>query len=241
MSTVALIPARGGSKRIPRKNVKLFAGLPMIAHSLRAAREAGVFDRIVVSTDDSEIAVVAREHGGEVPFVRPAELADDFAGTDVVIGHALGWLAAQGQPATRFCCIYATAPFLRAADLRRGLEVLEATQAATAFSVTTYPYTIFRSLKVNAAGRVEMFWPENFPKRSQDLPEAWHDAAQFYWGNTARYLVERRLFSSNSVPVEIPRLRVQDIDTPEDWEIAELMFQALATRADQASSATISA
>ncbi|MBI2517587.1 MAG: pseudaminic acid cytidylyltransferase [Opitutae bacterium] len=230
MSTVALIPARGGSKRIPRKNVRLFAGQPMIAHSLRAAGAAGVFDRILVSTDDPEIAAVAREHGAEVPFVRPAELANDFAGTDAVIGHALEWLAVQGQPAARFCCIYATAPFLRPADLRRGLAVLEETQAATAFSVTTYPYTIFRSLKFNATGRVEMFWPENFTKRSQDLPAAWHDAAQFYWGDTAKYLAERRLFSSNSVPVEIPRARVQDIDTPEDWEVAELMFQALEAR-----------
>jgi len=230
MSTVCLIPARGGSKRIPRKNVKLFAGRPMIAHSLRAARAAGVFDRVLVSTDDAEIAAVARAHGAEVPFLRPAALADDFAGTDAVILHALDWLAAQGRPATRFCCVYATAPFLRAEDLRRGLEVLATTGAATAFSVTTYAYPIFRSLRVNAAGRVELFWPENFAKRSQDLPEAWHDAGQFYWGDTAKYLVERRLFSRNSAPVELPRQRVQDIDTPEDWAVAELMFQALAAR-----------
>lgn len=230
MSTLCLIPARGGSKRIPRKNVKLFAGLPMIAHPLRAARAAGVFDRILVSTDDAEIAAVARAHGAEVPFLRPAALADDFAGTDAVILHALDWLAARGEPAARFCCVYATAPFLRAADLRRGLEVLTASGAATAFAVTTYPYPIFRSLRVNAAGRVEMFWPENFARRSQDLPEAWHDAGQFYWGDTAKYLVERRLFSGDSVPVALPRQRVQDIDTPEDWAVAERMFQALATR-----------
>lgn len=228
MSTVALIPARGGSKRIPRKNVKLFAGRPMIAHSLRAAQAAGVFDRIIVSTDDAEIASVAREQGAEVPFLRPAELADDLAGTDAVLVHALDWLAARGTPADRFCCIYATAPFLQAEDLRRGLAELEAHRAATAFAVTSYPYTIFRSLRLDPAGRLEMFWPENFAKRSQDLPEAWHDAGQFYWGHTARYLVERRLFSTNSVPVFIPRQRVQDIDTPEDWAVAELMFQALA-------------
>lgn len=233
MSTVCIIPARGGSKRIPRKNVKRFAGLPMIAHSLGAARAAGVFDRIIVSTDDAEIAAIAGEHGAEVPFLRPAELADDVAGTDAVLGHALGWLAAEGRPARRFCCLYATAPFLRPEDLRRGLEVLTASGAATAFSVTTYPATIFRALKVNAAGRVEMFWPENFARRSQDLPEAWHDAGQFYWGDTARYLVERRLFSSDSVPVPLPRQRVQDIDTPEDWAVAELMFRALGHLAHQ--------
>lgn len=224
---VAIIPARGGSKRIPRKNVKLFAGAPMIAYSLRAAKQANLFDRIIVSTDDAEIAEIARQHGGETPFVRPAELANDFAGTDAVILHALEWCATHGEPVGEFCCIYATAPFLRADDLRRGLELLRAGHATTAFSVTTYPYTIFRSLKVNEAGRVEMLWPENFPKRSQDLPEAYHDAGQFYWGNTAKYLVERRLFSSDSVPVIIPRSLVQDIDTPEDWERAELMFHAL--------------
>lgn len=226
---VAIIPARGGSKRIPRKNVKLFSGIPMIAHSVRAARAAGVFDRIIVSTDDAEIAVIARQYGAETPFVRPPELADDFAGTDAVILHALEWFAARGEPVQEFCCIYATAPFVQASDLRRGLDLLRERQAATAFSVTTYAYTIFRSLKINGDGRVEMFWPENFSKRSQDFPEACHDAGQFYWGDTAKYLVERRLFSSNSVPVLIPRSRVQDIDTLEDWERAELMFSVLRT------------
>jgi len=226
MSTICIIPARGGSKRIPRKNVRLFAGLPMIAHSLRAAREAGVFDRIIVSTDDAEIAAVAREYGGEVPFTRPAELANDFAGTDAVIEHALEWFASQGKPVEEFCCIYATAPFLCAEDIRRGRELLRERQAATAFSVTSFPYTIFRALKIHEDGRTEMFWPENFSTRSQDLPEAYHDAGQFYWGNTVRYLVECRLFSTNSVPVIIPRHRVQDIDTSEDWVTAERMFQA---------------
>jgi N-acylneuraminate cytidylyltransferase len=224
---VAIIPARGGSKRIPRKNVKLFAGLPMIAHSIRAARESGVFDRIIVSTDDEEIAAVAIQHGAEVPFLRPAALANDFAGTDAVIVHALEWFAQQGMPVREFCCLYATAPFVQPDDLRRGLALLREREAATAFSVTTYAYPIFRSLQVNASGRVEMLWPENFPKRSQDFPETYHDAGQFYWGDTAKYLVERRLFSSNSVPVVLPRSRVQDIDTPEDWARAELMFQAL--------------
>lgn len=225
--TVAIIPARGGSKRIPRKNVKLFAGLPMIAHTIRAAREAAVFDRIVVSTEDEEIAAIARGHGAEVPFVRPAELANDQAGTDPVIQHALDWFAAQGTPAAEFCCLYATAPFVLPADILRGRSLLRQHRAATAFTVTSFPSTIFRSLKVNASGRVEMLWPENFSKRSQDLQEAWHDAGQFYWGDTARYLIEGRLHSSNSVPVFLPRKRVQDIDTPEDWEVAEQLFRAL--------------
>jgi N-acylneuraminate cytidylyltransferase len=224
---LAIIPARGGSKRIPRKNIKVFAGIPMLAHSVRAARTSALFDRVIVSTDDVEIAAVAREHGAEIPFMRPSSLADDFAGTDAVILHALEWFAEQGEPVQEFCCIYATAPFVEASDLRRGLNLLRERQAATAFSVTSYAYTIFRSLKINEGGRVEMYWPDNFPKRSQDLPEAYHDAGQFYWGNTGRYLQERRLFSSNSVPVVINRSRVQDIDTPEDWDRAEAMYRLL--------------
>lgn len=199
----------------------------MIAHSIRAAREAGVFSRIVVSTDCPEIAAIAREHGAEVPFMRPAELSNDMAGTDAVIGHALDYFTAAGEPFPYFCCLYATAPFVRAEFLRRGLETLQDKHAATAFAVTTFPYTIFRSLKLTTEGRVEMFWPENFSKRSQDLPEAYHDAGQFYWADTEKYLVERRLFSSNSVPVFIPRNLVQDIDTAEDWVVAEQMFNAL--------------
>lgn len=228
---LAIIPARGGSKRIPRKNIKLFAGIPMLAHSVRAARTSALFDRVIVSTDDAEIAAVAREHGAEIPFMRPSSLADDFAGTDAVILHALEWFAEQGEPVQEFCCIYATAPFVEASDLRRGLSLLRERQAATAFSVTTYAYTIFRSLKINSEGRVEMLWPENLTKRSQEFPEALHDAGQFYWGDTARYLDERRLFSKDAVPVMIPRSRVQDIDTPEDWARAELMFKAMKTRA----------
>ncbi len=227
MSALCVIPARGGSKRIPRKNVRPFAGRPMIAWSIETARASGLFDRVVVSTDDTEIAAVARESGAEVPFLRPAELANDIAGTDAVIGHALEWFAAQGETVEEFCCIYATAPFLCAEDLRRGLELLREREAATVFSVTSFPSTIFRALEIAGDGRLRMFWPENFTRRSQDLPAAYHDAAQFYWGHTRRYLLERRLFSTNSVPVVLPRHRVQDIDTPEDWALAENLFAAL--------------
>ncbi len=230
MSTICLIPARGGSKRIPRKNVKLFAGKPMMAHSILAARASGVFDRIIVTTDDPEIMEVARTWGAETPFVRPPELANDHAGTDEVVIHGLNWLAEHGWTVDNACCLYATAPFVRADDLRRGLKLLRESQATTAFSVTSFPYTIFRSLKVNEAGRLEMFWPENRLKRSQDLPEAWHDAGQFYWMDVPKYLRERRLFSADSVPVPLPRYLVQDIDTPEDWETAEHMFQTLSHR-----------
>jgi N-acylneuraminate cytidylyltransferase len=227
MKTVAIIPARGGSKRIPRKNIKPFAGLPMIAHSIKAALQADVFDRVIVSTDSDEIMEVAKQYGAEAPFRRPAELADDFTATDAVIKHALDWLAANDCPVNYFCCIYPTAPFLRAEYIRKGFELLQSQQASTAFSVTSFPYTIFRGLKINERGRVEMFWPENFTKRSQDLPEAFHDAGQFYWGDAEKYLSEKQLFTSDSVPVVLPRQLVQDIDTPEDWEVAEIMFKTL--------------
>lgn len=224
---VAIIPARGGSKRIPRKNIKPFAGKPMIAHSILAARESGLFQRILVSTDDEEIAQVSKEYGAEVPFMRPAELANDFAGTDAVLLHALQWLGEHGELPDAFCCIYATAPFVRSEYLRQGLEALQREQATTAFSVTTFAYSIFRALQTNDGGRIEMIWPENRNRRSQDLGEAFHDAGQFYWADTRKYLGEGRLFSADAVPVFIPRSLVQDIDTHEDWETAERMYRAI--------------
>ncbi|HOW96247.1 MAG TPA: pseudaminic acid cytidylyltransferase [Kiritimatiellia bacterium] len=227
MKAVALIPARGGSKRIPGKNIKPFCGRPMIAYSIAAARDSRLFERILVSTDDEAIERVARDEGAEVPFRRPAELANDHAGTDDVLVHALDWLAGQGGAPRYVCCLYATAPFVTGADLQRGLDALQKAGAITAVSVTTFAYPILRALKVSATGRLEMFWPENRTRRSQDLPEAWHDAGQFYWLDVPRYRAEPRLFSSDSVPVPLPRHRVQDIDTPEDWARAEAMFQAL--------------
>ena len=224
MNTIAIIPARGGSKRIPGKNIKKFGGLPMLAHSIRAAHQVGLFDRILVSTDSEEIMGIARDHGAEAPFQRPPQIASDTASTEDVLVHVLQWLSAQGAPADFFCCIYATAPFVRLEDIRRGYERLRAENATTAFPVTTYAYPIFRSLRINARGRVEMFWPENMDKRSQELPEAYHDAGQFYWGDTQKFLQEPLLFSSNSVPILIPRRLVQDIDTTEDWAVAEKML-----------------
>lgn len=225
---VAVIPARGGSKRIPRKNVKPFGGKPMIAWSIAAARESGCFDRIVVSTDDSEIAQAARSHGAEAPFIRPAELSDDHTGTIPVIAHAVQWLTEQENAAlSKVCCIYATAPFLRAADLRRGLAVLRDTGADYAFSVTRYASPIQRAIRITPDRHMEMFQPDHFSTRSQDLEEAWHDAGQFYWGRAEAWLAQTPLFGPASAPVILPRHRVQDIDTPEDWQRAELMLECL--------------
>lgn len=223
---LAVIPARGGSKRIPRKNIKPFGGKPMIAWSIEAARQSGCFDRVVVSTDDEEIAAVARELGAAVPFMRPAALADDHAGTLAVMRHAVDACGVD-RATGRVCCIYATAPFLLAEDLRRGLEILEQTGADYAFSVTSFAFPIQRALRLTPRGRVEMFDPAQFATRSQDLEEAWHDAGQFYWGSAAAWLDEAPLFGHGAAPVILPRHRVQDIDTPEDWLRAEWLFRAM--------------
>jgi pseudaminic acid cytidylyltransferase len=228
MSCVAIIPARGGSKRIPGKNIRPFAGRPMIAHSIAAAVESRLFRRVIVSTDDPRIREIALAHGAEVPFTRPAAIANDTATTDAVIQHALDWLEAHDTLPAYACCLYATAPFVRAADLVRGFEILRESEATTAFSVTTFAYPVFRALKMGPHGFVEMFWPENRTVRSQDLPEAWHDAGQFYWIDVARYRAAPRLFSDHSAPVPLPRHRVQDIDTEEDWTRAELLHAVLA-------------
>jgi len=223
---LAVIPARGGSKRIPRKNIREFCGKPMIAWSIEAARESGLFDRIVISTDNDEIAEVAKTYGAEVPFMRPMALADDYTGTIPVIAHAIGWLSEHGETPDRVCCVYATAPFVQPGDLRRGLEALEERQAEYAFSVTNYTFPIQRALRITEDGYVSMFQPERFATRSQDLEEAWHDAGQFYWGRTEAWCAGIPIFSERSVPVILPRHRVQDIDTPEDWGRAEWLFRA---------------
>lgn len=223
---LAVIPARGGSKRIPGKNIKPFGGKPIIAWSIEAARDSGCFDRIIVSTDDDAIAAFARKFGAEVPFMRPPELSDDHTGTVPVIAHAVEWQNARGPVVEEACCIYATAPFLRAVDIRRGLDILKGTKADIAFSVTQYAAPIQRALRVTDQGRLEMFDPTQFEKRSQDLEAAWHDAGQFYWGRASAWLEQRPLFGPHAAPVELPRYRVQDIDTPDDWKRAELLYKA---------------
>ncbi|MFJ2991151.1 pseudaminic acid cytidylyltransferase [Pandoraea sp. NPDC087047] len=224
---LAVIPARGGSKRIPRKNIKSFCGKPMIAWSIEAARASGCFDRVIVSTDDDEIAELARTQGAEVPFMRPAELSDDHAGTIPVIAHAIDWMNRNAGAVEFACCLYATAPFVQPEDLRRGFDVLQQSGADYAFSVTSYAFPIQRAIRVTAGQRVEMFHPEHFTTRSQDLEEAFHDAGQFYWGRAGAWLSAKPLFSHDAAPVPLPRHRVQDIDTPQDWERAEWLFKAM--------------
>ncbi|MBF6036954.1 pseudaminic acid cytidylyltransferase [Pseudomonas sp. P155] len=224
MSNVAIIPARGGSKRIPRKNLVPFDGVPMIVRSIRTALESGLFDLVVVSTDDAEMAEMARAHGAQVPFMRPAALADDFTGTAAVIVHALEQL-----PSFDFaCCIYATAPLLQVRYLREGLELLERhADKSFAFSVCDFGFPVQRALTLDEQGALRALYPEFRNTRSQDLPKAFQDAGQFYWGRREAWLRGEVLYSPASLPVILPRHLVQDIDTPEDWKRAEYLYAAL--------------
>jgi pseudaminic acid cytidylyltransferase len=224
---VAIIPARIGSKRIPKKNIKNFYDKPIIAYSIKAALETRLFSSVIVSTDSPELADIAISYGAEVPFLRPAELSDDYTGTDAVILHALNWLIDHGTDIQYVCCIYATAPFINSYYIREGLELLKKRNATSAFSVTTYPYPIYRSLKINDNGHLQMIWPEYMNVRSQDLSEAYHDAGQFYWADVQKYLIEKKFYSEDAIPIVLPRYLVQDIDTDEDWQRAEAMYKVL--------------
>jgi N-acylneuraminate cytidylyltransferase len=224
---IAVIPARGGSKRIPRKNIRLFCGKPIIAYSIAAANQSGLFDEIVVSTDDEEVAAVARQSGASTPFLRPKELADDFTGTNAVVKHAITWFTGLGQTIAHACCIYATAPLLQASFIRDGYDRLSASDAAFAFSITDYAFPIQRSLRITPGGRVYSVYPEHRMARSQDLEHAYHDAGQFYWGTGQAFLDDVPLFSPRSIGIVLPRKLVQDIDTPDDWEIAEAMYRVV--------------
>lgn len=224
---IGIIPARGGSKRIPGKNIKPFAGKPIIGWVIETAVTSGLFERIVVSTDDDEIAAVAREYGADVPFLRPAELADDHTGIVEVVQHGTAWMREENIPVEHVCCMLATAPFLQPGVLSQALKQLIELQAQYAFSVTDYAFPVQRAIRVNSEGRVEALWPENITTRSQDLEDVYHDAGQFYWGTAQAWEQGQAIFSGDSVPIRLPRYRVQDIDTDEDWTRAELMFNAL--------------
>lgn len=227
---VAIIPARGGSKRILKKNIKPFCGKPIIAWSIEAAKESGCIDYIIVSTDDDEIASVAESYGARAPFRRPAHLADDHTATRSVVNHAIREVQRElGRP-EYVCTIYATAPFLQIEDLEKGLEILISNGGDFAFSVTHYPYPIQRALRLTTEGGVAMFHPEYRKIRSQDLEPAYHDAGQFYWGRTNAFLEDKDTFSNTSTPIILPSWRVVDIDTPEDWQRAEHLFKILSPR-----------
>lgn len=223
---LAIIPARGGSKRIPRKNIKPFVGKPMIAYAIEAAHASDLFAHVIVSTDDPEIAVIAQEFGAETPFVRPPELADDHTPTVPVIDHAVTACEAMGWAAEYVCCIYPGVPFIRQDDLRAALELLRnSTGADYSFPVTEFPSAIQRALRRDPSGRMASFSPEYELVRTQDLEPAFHDAGQFYWGRRQAWENNPRIHNSG-VGLVIPNWRVVDIDTPEDWLRAELLFKS---------------
>jgi len=224
---LCVIPARGGSKRIHRKNIKQFCGKPLIVWSIEKAIESGCFDKIIVSTDDIEIANIAKNYGAEVPFIRPKELSDDYTSTNEVISHAIKFQIKNSKRPSIVCCIYPTAPFVQTKDLKHGLEILKTNGVDYVFSVTTFAYPIQRSFRMTKDQKIEMFWPEFLYSRSQDLEEAWHDAGQFYWGITDSWLENKPIISKNAKPIHLPRYRVQDIDTYEDWERAEWIFKVI--------------
>jgi len=223
---VAVIPARGGSKRIPRKNIKNFCGKPIIAYSIEAALQTGLFERVIVSTDDEEIAAVARDFGAKTPFLRPKEIADDYTGTNAVVKHAIQWFEKNVSKVEYACCIYATAPFIQVDYLKKAYQSLSHSNKLFAFSVTSFAFPIQRSIRICNDGGAEAMFPDAVSQRSQDLEEAYHDAGQFYWGRAQAFLNDQAIFENHSLPIILPRHLVQDIDTPEDWLRAELMYKA---------------
>ena len=209
---IALIPARGGSKRIPRKNIRPFAGRPMIGWPIAAARASGLFDHVIVSTDDEEIAEVARAQGAEVPFIRPDHPVETME--EIV-----------GQKVERLCCIYATAAFVQAADLQQARRILDGVaEGGFVFAAASYPHPVHRAMTEGEAG-IGMLFPDYAKTRTQDLPEAFHDAGMFYWGRRDAFVSRAPMFNPASRPHVMPRQRALDIDTPQDWDFAEALFE----------------
>jgi len=228
MMDIAIIPARGGSKRIPRKNIKTFNGKPMIAYAIDAAISSNLFDHVIVSTDDLEIADIARKFGANVPFIRPAELANDHAATVPVVAHAIRFAKDLGWNINLACCIYPCVPFIKNEDIVEARKLLLESSAQYSFPVTEFPAAIQRSLKLDAERLVKSFYPEFEKMRSQDLEPAYYDAGQFYWGMVESWISENPLHA-NGVGYVIPSWRVVDIDTKDDWSRAELIALSISS------------
>jgi pseudaminic acid cytidylyltransferase len=227
MANVAIITARGGSKRIPRKNIKPFRGKPIIAYSIETAIQSGLFDMVMVSTEDEEIAEISVKYGAQVPFFRSKVTSDDYAGTADVLVEVISQLKENNTEFSNVCCIYPTAPLLSKDSLVNAYELLLNNNYTTVFPVCAFGYPIYRGLQVKQNSGVEMIWPENQNKRSQDLPPAYHDAGQFYWLQVKTFMEERKLFTANSGVIILEELKVQDIDNETDWIIAEIKHSIL--------------
>ena len=224
---VAIIPARGGSKRIPKKNIKHFLGKPIIAYSIESALNSKLFKKVIVSTDDEEIKDVVIKYGAEVPFIRPKKISDDYTGTHLVIGHAVKWLEDNGEVLDYACCIYPTAPLINKDDLIKGFELIQSGKWTSVMAATNFSYPIFRSFEILSDGGLKMTFPEHYNSRSQDLPEIYHDAGLFYWAKPEIWKDKPKEYSEKNSIIKIPNHRVQDIDTPDDWKKAEIIYKII--------------
>ena len=227
MKCLALITARGGSKRIPRKNIRDFLGKPIIAYSIQTALKSGVFEEVMVSTDDDEIAEIAEKYGAKVPFKRSAETSDDTATTTDVIIEVLNEYKKRGYNFDYACCIYPTAPFISEESLKAGLDKMLSDKTDAAIPVVKYSYPIQRALEINFEGKLSMLYPEHSRTRSQDLTSCYHDAGQFYWFKVSAIKRDMELLKMKASPIIIPETRVQDIDTEEDWSLAEMKYRLI--------------
>lgn len=225
MGSIAIITARGGSKRIPRKNVKLFCGKPIITYSIEAALQSGLFEEVMVSTEDEEIARIAKEAGAQVPFMRSSESAGDYASTDDVLLEVLAAYKERGREFDSFCCLYPTAPFVTAEKLKTAMGLLE--KADSVMPVVPFSFPPQRCMVLNEEGELRMKWPEHAKTRSQDLEPYYHDCGQFYCCRTEPFLEYKTTDLPHMVPMIMSELEVQDIDNPDDWEIAELKYQKM--------------
>ncbi len=226
MNNLCIIPARGGSKRIPRKNIKPFMGKPIIAYSIDAALKSGVFDEVMVSTDDEEIAGVARQHGASVPFFRSAETANDYSTTVDVLLEVIETYKQQGKVFDTICCLYSTAPFVTSDRLKEAYAKISDNVDAC-FTMVEYSYPVQRSLRINENGRVEMRHPEHLKSRTQDLEKVYHDAGQFYYVKTKTLIEEKTVWCKKTAPLVLSELEVQDLDTLTDWQLAEMKYELL--------------
>ncbi len=226
MANIAIIPARGGSKRIPRKNIKDFLGKPIIAYSIEAALNSKLFEEVMVSTDDVEIAEIAKQYGAKVPFIRSEKNSNDFAATVDVLFEVINQYKILDKNFINACCIYPTAPFVTSDILNKGYEKMITGNYDTVFSVLRYSFPIQRALKV-VDDKVKMFYPEFLESRSQDLEPSFHDAGQFYWFKTSVLETHNKLWTDNTGKIEIDELKAQDIDNETDWKLAELKYELL--------------
>lgn len=227
---IAIIPARSCSKRIPNKNIKKFLGKPVIQYSIETAIQSNLFEKVIVSTDSEEIAEAAREAGAEIPFIRPVEIGRDHVHIADVVHHAVKWLNENGCDISYTCCILATAPLLKSEFIEAGFHLIRKHNVDTVMSVTRFSFPVFRAFKKDGSGKMRFIWPEYELTHSSDLPETYHDAAQFYWLDTKKFLVTKNLMGKEVLPVVLPEYFVRDIDTIEDWEMSELMYEVLKLR-----------